>query len=222
MSKTGNEFIDFSDCDATTEAEVVVSLVRFRNGLQAYASDDLEFITDLKQQAPRMHVAISVGAVKKSTVVHEFGHVLGLGHEHERAEAPHDKACDGLNPSHLEPQLILPRGYYDNNSVMNYCYLLRHTNAGLSPGDIAALEHLYVRKNPEMVHPLELNIDIDGLRSLSDKKELCSVAFSHVEKLRENCVRDKKITVEGIRECSERKPWYYWFKPRFDCMLSTR
>jgi hypothetical protein len=58
-------------------------------------------------------------------VLHEFGHIAGLYHEHLRSERNNDRNCrniDGLgNTWDFEPDYIF--GHYDPNSIMSYCYL---------------------------------------------------------------------------------------------------
>jgi hypothetical protein len=76
--------------------------------------------------------------------LHEFGHALGLAHEHERNDVdPHCKAKgygDGLVNGHITP--------YDRHSVMHYQFLSCHINGnydntGLSAWDQLAIQIMY-------------------------------------------------------------------------------
>ena len=66
----------------------------------------------------------------KEYAVHEFGHVIGFGHEHARGDTP--SACSEREaPS---PTLV-PYGPYDPRSVMNYCSTPRLGGGVLSDSD---------------------------------------------------------------------------------------
>lgn len=76
--------------------------------------------------------------------VHEFGHALGLAHEHSRV----DSKCviPGVKPGVPLPN-ALPVGAYDPKSIMNYCFTNPALETGTlikpSEGDRAALAKLY-------------------------------------------------------------------------------
>ncbi len=71
------------------------------------------------------------------TAVHEFGHALGLAHEHERTDAPN---CNDQQRQSQTSNLVYV-GKYDPSSIMNYC---KSNNINsLSAGDVGGLNFLY-------------------------------------------------------------------------------
>jgi len=82
--------------------------------------------------------------------VHEFGHVLGLAHEHARADSDCVKPGDH-HPGGMPNAMAI--GAYDPKSIMNSCYTNRALETGdllqLSAGDKAALNQLY-RSAPDL------------------------------------------------------------------------
>lgn len=74
----------------------------------------------------------------RATVIHEFGHALGLLHEHERTDAP---ACNDIETRQRAGGATVYVGNYDPNSIMNYCKNRGITT--LSAGDVAGIRFLY-------------------------------------------------------------------------------
>lgn len=74
----------------------------------------------------------------RATAIHEFGHALGLNHEHERTDAPQCKNEMERNP---QGQATVYVGSYDPDSIMNYCH--NENLTVLSSGDAAGLAFLY-------------------------------------------------------------------------------
>ncbi len=71
------------------------------------------------------------------TVVHEFGHALGLRHEHARTDAP--SACRTSEVAAASGNIVYLTSSFDAASVMGYC----NNTSSLSAGDIAGLNTLY-------------------------------------------------------------------------------
>ncbi len=96
---------------------------------------------------PKARGYVLIYDIKKSSVVHEFGHVAGLMHEHLHPEAfSREGKCVQQfmrSPSPIDAQNFYTS--YDYQSVMNYCAIngLGGENLGLSSGDLNALRELY-------------------------------------------------------------------------------
>jgi hypothetical protein len=84
----------------------------------------------LRKVEPSENLQLSTAEALKITALHEFGHLLGLRHEHARLEAKNDLNCK-VGGVRLGEEVDLSTDFYsvyDPNSIMSYChvYLLKY------------------------------------------------------------------------------------------------
>ncbi len=145
--RTGIYFTGWKDCEETPEAEVII----FFNKNNKILTSIFGGLHGLASIGPKGGVAgypaaqacasISETGMKKGTVVHEFGHVAGLGHEHNHPDsATGKKACEIINPQTIVTFLYEE---YDVESIMSYCSLHLENRMTLSKKDLALLRKIY-------------------------------------------------------------------------------
>jgi hypothetical protein len=86
---------------------------------------------------------VVIATAGRGKYVHEFGHVIGMLHEHARSDATtcpdeYDSHAQDLNPSWQEI------GVYDPESIMNYCRT--RTGYELTETDVFTAQYLYGAK----------------------------------------------------------------------------
>ncbi|MBI3899898.1 MAG: VCBS repeat-containing protein [Gammaproteobacteria bacterium] len=74
----------------------------------------------------------------ESIAIHEFGHALGIAHEHNRPDTDRSLCTDA--PQGTNGDVII--GAFDNSSIMNYCFNSSYNNA-LSSTDRATINNMY-------------------------------------------------------------------------------
>jgi hypothetical protein len=76
----------------------------------------------------------------ESIAIHEFGHALGIAHEHNRPDTDRSLCTDA--PQGTNGDVII--GAWDGSSIMNYCFGSSYNNA-LSATDRATINSMYPR-----------------------------------------------------------------------------
>lgn len=151
LERTGYSFFGFQDCKNTKNINVVVGLrKRFSKSSLAGIS---AMATVGPLNTPLTNYIEATGAVvfsptflDKTTIIHEFGHILGLEHEHDHPQAKYKalKPC----PFYKDNSEDLTNHIYtefDERSVMNYCNSEGHNlkKSGLSAKDQELLLDIY-------------------------------------------------------------------------------
>lgn len=141
-ARTGYTFVGFLDCNDTLNINVVAGVRKgfsLRNlsnrGEGTVGQVGFNVTNRMNAQGA---VVFSPMGVDKNTITHEFGHVLGLMHEHEHpdAKAQATSLCNEYkdNSKFFEGLIYTD---FDETSIMNYCFLHspKGRNAGLSLKD---------------------------------------------------------------------------------------
>lgn len=170
--RTGIHFVGFKDCSQTQEFDVVVmeakgnipllsrpsfngrAVIGEAGELSSLANGDSGFF-DKSGRIPTVALTVQ----KAGTIVHEFGHVAGLRHEHIHEDAFDDRNCENPiipldfdKPESIEKPHSTTLFYtdYDSQSIMNYCWLIpnhgkldREKGVILSQKDIETLKKFY-------------------------------------------------------------------------------
>lgn len=155
VQRTGYTFVGFKDCQDTEKINVIVGV---RKGLLAQSAIGMKGVATLgmsgglsdRYSHAQGAVVLSPMGVSKTTITHEFGHILGLMHEHEHPESP--TTSKSLCPYYLNSigqQRNVIYTSFDKESVMNYCYIfgLKGRNAGLSEKDRELILDIFNEKH---------------------------------------------------------------------------
>lgn len=163
-TKTGIGFSGWGDC---TTAQLGISVIRVQFNLKhnwtssaaVIAGGGLSMVgmssrtcgTDCVGGTMRLDIGASgnypadgsryssfIKSRTRATAIHEFGHALGLMHEHERTDVI---GCDKGDGSVVSGQPYVYVTDYDANSIMNYCH--SGSIMTLSDKDVAGINYLY-------------------------------------------------------------------------------
>ncbi len=145
--RTGIYFTGWKSCNEDSDVDVVL-FYNSNSYIKRFVLGDIDGVAGdlgprrenkvLGYPNARSIVAISKTGMNKGTVIHEFGHVAGLAHEHNHYDVPKaDKACP-----HYERNFTTKLEYtdFDPASIMSYCSIKLKK---LSDGDVSLLKELY-------------------------------------------------------------------------------
>ena len=146
---TGIHFIGWKNCSRSPEADVVIMkagkiprrfwfgkkpkfLGQSTIGQNGFLGEDGGF----RKGPKNFKSTVLLSVMHPMTIVHEFGHLAGLRHEHIRPEAKIDSSCyyrerrmfgEGKIRSYIIPEPIGPTAVlysrYDSKSIMSYCII---------------------------------------------------------------------------------------------------
>ena len=152
--RTGYSFFGFQNCKDTKNINVVVGVrKRFSKsslaGVSAMATVGPMSGPFTSYNDARGAVMLSPTNIDKSTIVHEFGHILSLEHEHDHPQAKSSatKSCK-FYKDNFEDLGNHIYSEFDETSVMNYCYTqdLSRKNSGLSTKDQEFILDIYNKR----------------------------------------------------------------------------
>ncbi len=141
-ARTGAFFTGWRDCVEGVDADIILYRMHPEQGstYQSISGVTLSTWTTHCEKASKAigfqlarvkidpRVKISALDYFKLVIIHEFGHALGLKHEHRRANATYDSKCissnisDNFNLTSVERSFTL-YDEYDAESIMSYCKL---------------------------------------------------------------------------------------------------
>lgn len=147
VDRTGYTFVGFKDCKDTENIHVVVGVRNILSkdtlmGVKGIATTGMKRNRITSYESAYGAVLLSPFSISKTTVTHEFGHILGLMHEHNHPDSPVSVCPYYLENKKESTSLIYTE--FDKKSVMNYCYVLfQGMNKGLSKHDRELILNLY-------------------------------------------------------------------------------
>lgn len=156
--RTGIHFVGWESCADDPKADVVMftspvglfeKIISFKHIYYGLATIGTRLGTERIKGYPDAQgiLWLSDREFSKSVTVHEFGHIAGLAHEHDRIEAFKDPGCTDKDVVAGGIASYTSRsGEYDPDSVMNYCKILQggvKKDIGLSQADIRLLQKMY-------------------------------------------------------------------------------
>lgn len=144
FESTGIYFTGWRDCAETVDPDVIIfihsrPLIDFFSGFSGTVNK-VGYHPGLVEGYPSAGNFVALARkISKGVAIHEFGHILGLAHEHNHPDAEVD--CE-FNSPFKERHELLSYTEYDPDSVMSYCNLWS-PQPGLSDADSNLLKFLY-------------------------------------------------------------------------------
>lgn len=121
--RTGIYFTGWKSCEETAQPDVIIFFnknSRFFGNLDGIAAGYGPVPKVDGYPHARSYAAISKSGMDKTTVLHEFGHVVGLAHEHNHPDSIKEGYGCGANKPIVE-NTFFSYEPYDKRSIMSYC-----------------------------------------------------------------------------------------------------
>ncbi len=144
---------------------------------------------------------------------HEFGHLLGFGHEQGRSDTPEECKDNQINDAPSVSDTGMPIGVWDKDSIMNYC---RPTHTALlSSGDIIGAQAFYGANWGNLVAVSGQCLDLPALNtapgtglevyachnSVNQKWRFSSTLRGEVRGMKDTCLRRASDGKSVIGSC---------------------
>ncbi len=168
LEKTNITFSGFESCTDKKSADVIIYFLsydlqeNYYQTREGFASIGAEGKSNLFPEASG-YVVFDRIFPKKEIVVHEFGHLVGLAHEHNRPEMKNEECYKRiyektpivsyevfLSQREVKDNQFVALGDFDIQSIMNTCHLRKirvesipEAEIGLSTNDALLLRELY-------------------------------------------------------------------------------
>ena len=177
FSKTDITFVGWTSCESFTSIEngIRVSFVNgsklgasvhgqsnlgtadghshFRRSFDGYVYAPTLTINSTKFRNYNSESPTKLSAKNSNMIIHEFGHALGMMHEHVRnagcenyGEATYEDMLKSV-PDSMKSETYVSTPDYDPTSIMDYCHIFdlarKGEFGGLSAGDISVINQLY-------------------------------------------------------------------------------
>lgn len=152
--RTGYSFTGFGNCEDQKNHNVVLlkkslfSLTTITLRGASTSGESIIIPSPTYPKAKGVVILTAQGVDRRSTIVHEFAHILGLQHEHDHPDsyAQATQRCVHYSKKPIKRESYLIYTPFDEESVMNYCHIDgSDSDIGLSQGDLEHIKILYER-----------------------------------------------------------------------------
>ena len=159
--RTGIHFVGFKDCKDEPNPNIILFYKDIRGHAVGAAMSGYSPRYFIGSNFPTAagDVVIYKGGMTKSIIIHEFGHVATLEHEHDHFDAHKKEFLCSATSKRSKRRRHLEYTPYDKKSVMNYCHInlgfSAGGNYGLSEYDVKLLRSIYLNEEFQIENKIE-------------------------------------------------------------------